>query len=176
MDEEKKPKGPGGRPEKYKPEYCELVRRLMSKGETIAACCVEIGVPRQTLIQWQKRHPEFREACELGKEDAQRWWERLAMTVATGAAHQKRKTGDQNTDHLKKANPKMISFLMARRFEDYQARSKTEIKADVNAVTTVVYQTQLADGVIRQSITDVETDMDKLVDEVMEETCPKSES
>lgn len=122
-----------GRPEKYRSEYCDLVRRLMSKGESIAACCAEIGVPRKTFLEWQQRHPEFRNACELGKEESQRWWEKLAMTIATGAAHQKRKTkdGEAITDHehLKKANDKMVQFLMSRRFPDYYSKSNIDSNA-----------------------------------------------
>lgn len=161
-----------GRPEKYRPEYCELVRRLMGKGESVAACCAEIGVPRQTFIEWQKRHPEFRDACELGKEDSQRWWEKLAMTIATGAAHQKRKEGETNVDHLKKANDKMIQFLMSRRFPDYYSKVNTESKV-TQTIKTVVFETQLSNGAIRQSgnIQEVieEINVDALIDEVTDE-------
>lgn len=161
-----------GRPEKYKPEYCELVRRLMGRGESIAACCSEIGVPRKTFLEWQQRHEEFRNACELGKEDSQRWWEKLAMTIATGAAYQKGENGSTKNDHLKKANDKMIQFLMSRRFPDYYSKVNSESKV-TQTIKTVVFETQLANGTIRQSgnIEQIveETNVDALIDEVTDE-------
>jgi hypothetical protein len=112
-----------GRPTKYKEEYCQLIRNFMSGGMSIAACAAEIGVSRKILNDWANRHPNFRVACDAGKEDAQRWWEALAMGVATGA--------NATHDVYKKANHGMIMFMMSRRFPDYYAKNR-QITEDGN--------------------------------------------
>jgi len=63
MSEEIK-KHPGGRPTKYKPEYCDLTKYLKSskvKGELPSICgyAVYLGVSEKTLENWGKTKEEF---------------------------------------------------------------------------------------------------------------------
>jgi len=111
-----------GRPSKYKKKYCETVVDIMREGKSLVAVAKEIGVSRKILNDWQKRYPEFREACDVGKDAAQYWWESLAAMVATG---QHDKTA------YKKANHGMIQFLMARRFQDYYQKNQNYIEEKV---------------------------------------------
>jgi transposase len=65
----------GGRPTKYKPEYCEAVigyGRLGKSREWIAA---ELMVIPETLTNWGKEHPEFFDAITLAKQLELKWWE-----------------------------------------------------------------------------------------------------
>lgn len=162
---EQPPKKKVGRPSNYKPEFCDLVVELMSQGLSISAVAAEIGVGRQKLLDWQKTNEEFRVACEAGKELAQKWWEDLAMDVATGKA--------SSHEVYKKANHGMIMFMMSRRFPDYYAKNQTmlEANANVNQTKTVVYKTQLAGGVLRQTKDGSESAQkaNELVDSVMSE-------
>lgn len=84
MDKQEKPKGPGGRPTKYDPKYCEEIIKffnrepsvplivdgevMMHKGEPIMIACrlptfemfaLSIGVHRETLRNWADANPEF---------------------------------------------------------------------------------------------------------------------
>lgn len=72
----------------------------------------------------------------------------------------------------KNANPKMIQFIMSRRFPDYYSKVNSESKV-TQTIKTVVFETQLANGTIRQSgnIEQIiaETNVDALIDEVTEE-------
>ena len=106
---------PAGRPTKYRKKHCHTVIAVMKEGKSLVAVAKEIGVSRKILNDWQLRYPEFREACNIGKDLAQEWWERLAVLVATGK-HDK--------TAYKKANHGMIQFLMSRRFSDYYQKNQ----------------------------------------------------
>lgn len=112
----KKPKA--GRPSGYKPEYCQLVIDHMKNGMSIAAFAASVGVSRKTIWKWGKDHPEFCNACEVAKETAQIWFERLALAIASG--QHKTLKDDKGIARYKDANPGMVMFLMSRRFSDYQ--------------------------------------------------------
>lgn len=110
----------GGRPGLYDPEaHCKLVIDVMMAGGSIAAVCAKIGIGRSLLHEWRKKYPEFNEAIELGKELAQNYWEIFAQGIGTGRAHT-----DKDFAKYKKANPKMIQFILARRFSDYYQKTR----------------------------------------------------
>lgn len=104
-----------GRPSKYKKRFCKTVIEMMAEGKSLAAVAKEIGVSRKILNDWMIRHEEFREACNIGKDAAQEWWEKLAVLVATGR---------HDETPYKKANHGMIQFLMSRRFPDYYQKNQ----------------------------------------------------
>jgi len=60
----KKTKNKGGRPTKYKPEFCDLSKYLAhckAKGELPSKCgyAVYLGVAEQTVDNWGKKSKEF---------------------------------------------------------------------------------------------------------------------
>ena len=67
--EEKSSKGPGGRPTKYKPEYCEMLLTHMKMGMTYTSFAghPDVLVNVDTLYQWEKDYPEFSEAKSVGR-------------------------------------------------------------------------------------------------------------
>lgn len=69
---------------KYKPEYCDALRKHMGENGSFKTFCVTIGVGLQTTKDWVKAHPEFAQA----KEDAflvrEKNIEKLAWDVASG--------------------------------------------------------------------------------------------
>ena len=74
---EQKPKGPGGRPSLYRPEYCERVIELGREGMSVVEMAAEIGVARITIEEhWPSAHEEFCEAFARARELSQAWWER----------------------------------------------------------------------------------------------------
>jgi len=65
-----KPKHPGGRPTKYKPEYCDLgpyLKSCIEKDElpSITGLAVFREVAESTVFYWGKKNPEF--SVSLGK-------------------------------------------------------------------------------------------------------------
>jgi len=78
----------GGRPSKYKPEYCEAIVAHMAEGASATSFAASIGVSRSTITEWASEHPEFSAAVTRGKTMCAAWWEKLARTNAM--------TGDGN--------------------------------------------------------------------------------
>lgn len=55
----------------YKPEYCDIVFKLLSSGsqcKTKSHCCHALHCTKNTLIQWINKFPDFRQAIESGLE------------------------------------------------------------------------------------------------------------
>ena len=75
---------PGGRPTKYKPEYCEKVIEHMGQGLSFESFAGTIGVNQDTLHEWCKRHEEFSESKKIGREKSRIFWEKLGIDGATG--------------------------------------------------------------------------------------------
>ena len=73
-----------GRPDEYRPHYCDLVVEEMSKGYSLGAVAGLIGVARDTLTKWKSRYPEFLLAVKRGKAKRLRQWETIALGVASG--------------------------------------------------------------------------------------------
>ena len=106
---------PGGRPTKYKKRYCNEVIEHMKNGASFTSFAATIGVPRETINRWEKKHEEFRLACMEAEHLSQQWWENFAMQAATGRLHDPVHKGK-----YKFHNPGMIQFIMKQRFyRDY---------------------------------------------------------
>lgn len=111
---------PGGRPTKYKPEFCEVVIRVGEQGDTITAMAEACDVHRETLHDWMEAHQEFSAAVKRGLQKAQAWWERKGLEMAVGIEDG--------------GNPTTYIFNMKNRFkEDW--RDKHEV--DNNTSLTV---------------------------------------
>jgi len=76
---------PGGRPTKYKPEFCEKLIDHMSQGFSFESFAATIDTHRGTLYRWEREYPEFRDAKKSGLDKSLLFWERLGMQGATGA-------------------------------------------------------------------------------------------
>lgn len=72
----------GGRPSKYKPEYCDLIIEHMSEGASITSFAAEIGVARSTIDEWANNYTEFSGAVKIGKAKCAAWWEKLGRNNA----------------------------------------------------------------------------------------------
>ena len=77
-------KNAGGRPTKYRDEYCEQIIIHMSDGASMTSFAAEIGVARSTLNEWATHNPEFSEAIKIAKAKCAAWWERLGRSGAQG--------------------------------------------------------------------------------------------
>jgi hypothetical protein len=59
-----------GQPSPYSDEHCATALKLTRQGATDAELAEEFGVSRRTILTWRAEHPEFADACRLGKEEA----------------------------------------------------------------------------------------------------------
>ncbi len=103
---------PGGRPTKYRPEFCELVIELGKQGKTWRHMAIECGVYEQaTLYDWAEKYPEFSKAFKEAQELARIWWDDLGQAHATSG----------------QGSPLWPKIMAARWPEDYTEKSKQEI-------------------------------------------------
>ena len=61
------PRSLGGRPTRYRAEFCQSVIDYMGRGFSLAAFAGSIGVAVDTVYGWSERIPEFREAVGIAK-------------------------------------------------------------------------------------------------------------
>lgn len=61
-------KSAAGHPTDYKPIFCEIARAMCEAGATVYDLAVRFKVTRQTVYNWQATHPDFFDACALGKD------------------------------------------------------------------------------------------------------------
>jgi hypothetical protein len=57
-----------------------MVVQWGKEGWSIIEMCAEIGIVRQTFLDWQDTHPEFSEAATRAKTCCQAYWEREGRT------------------------------------------------------------------------------------------------
>jgi hypothetical protein len=77
-------KHPGGRPNKFKPEYIEQARKLCQFGHTDPELAGFFEVHLQTINNWKVKYPEFLYALKAGKEVADSRVERSLYQRAVG--------------------------------------------------------------------------------------------
>ncbi len=73
--ESKKPANPVGRPTIYKQEYCQKLIDHMSKGLSFESFGATMGIARDAVYEWAKKHPEFAEAKAAALDASLLWWE-----------------------------------------------------------------------------------------------------
>ena len=115
--EEKKPKNKGGRPSKYKPEYCQRVINLMSSGYDFRACCGNIGISHDTGYQWIKKHPEFADAVKEGRSRCYEWFLNQGL---------------KNLDN--KSFNSTVWYMMMKNIHQWKDKHETEIKTESGAI------------------------------------------
>lgn len=72
-------KHPGGRPTKYEERFCEMLIDHMKQGLSFEAFGGAIGVSKDTLYRWLKRHVEFSDAKKIATQYSQLFWEQQAL-------------------------------------------------------------------------------------------------
>ena len=74
----------GGRPTKYKAEYCDIAQSVLGAGEGMAAVADEIGVTKSTVYLWAERHSAFSDAIKRGRARGERHHTSVLIGLATG--------------------------------------------------------------------------------------------
>jgi transcriptional regulator with XRE-family HTH domain len=122
-----KPKHAGGRPSKYWEGYCERVVALGRGGMSKTEIAAELGVGRDTINAWEKKHTEFSDAMKKARDLSQAWWETQARKGIWAG---------------KEFNATAYIFTMKNRFrEDYADRQETTHKLDVSQAFLDMHRT-----------------------------------
>lgn len=112
---------PGGRPTKYKPEFCDIVIAAGKEGKTKAEMAAAIDVDRATLNDWMEKHPEFSRSVKRGLDYAQAWWEAR---------------GREATFKSEGFNATSFIFNMKNRFaEDWRDKVESDVNANVRVAS-----------------------------------------
>ena len=74
----------GGRPSKYKPEYCEALIQHMENGNSFWSFAANVNTCFDTLSEWCRAHPEFSEAKSIGMSKLLAFDEKIARAGSTG--------------------------------------------------------------------------------------------
>lgn len=80
-----KPEYRAGRPDEYKPEYCQLVIEAMSNGVSLTGFAGMIGQSRDAVYDWMGRHSEFSLAVSRARAARVLWWEQKLQRSRKGA-------------------------------------------------------------------------------------------
>lgn len=70
-----------GRPTKYKPEFCDDVIEYMGQGFSKEAFAGKVGVSKQQIWRWMKKHKEFRTAIKKAETACQAFWEEMGIQL-----------------------------------------------------------------------------------------------
>ena len=107
---------PGGRPTKYKPEFCEQIIELGKQGKLPVQVAVAFGVSKSTLHNWLDQFPEFLDAFTEYKAICEDWFVNLNIEHAT---------------EDRAGNAGSAKFLLMAAFDGW--REKTDAKTDVTS-------------------------------------------
>lgn len=78
-------KNKGGRPTKYRPEYCAaLLKHMGEDGLSYETFAAVIGVNVDTLYAWEGRFPEFSEAKKTAFLKNRLFWEKAGLMGMAG--------------------------------------------------------------------------------------------
>lgn len=79
MSKEAPKSRPVGRPTKYKKEYCQKLVEHMRTGLSYEAFAGALGVAKETIYAWERKHAEFMDAKKRGFAECQLFWEKMAL-------------------------------------------------------------------------------------------------
>ena len=69
---------------KYEDAYTQLVEDHLAHGLSFDSFAGVIGVNQDTLFNWLKKYPAFRDARDVGFQKGLLFWERMGLAGATG--------------------------------------------------------------------------------------------
>lgn len=75
---------PGGRPEKYREEFCRMLVDHMAQGFSFASFGADIEVGYSTLKDWTQKYKEFSAAKRVGEIKCLRYFENVGNAIQTG--------------------------------------------------------------------------------------------
>jgi hypothetical protein len=73
-----------GRPTKYREEFCEIIKKELSKGHSVQAASATLGVASETVYQWKKIYPKFSDSIKEGLDLGLQLFEKLLVAKVSG--------------------------------------------------------------------------------------------
>lgn len=114
-------RNPDGAPSKYKPEFEQLLIEHMSKGYSFESFQVIAGVCEDTLHDWVKKHPGWKEAKTKAFAACLLFWERLGIDHILNESQ----SFGEGQSQSKSLNGSVWIFNMKNRFK-WRDRQKDE--------------------------------------------------
>ncbi len=74
----------GGRPTKYREEYCDSIIEFMKDGSSKIQFCAHIGICYDTFLDWKERHQKFSDSIKVADMYCQAWWESKGQKAIFG--------------------------------------------------------------------------------------------
>lgn len=68
------PKKKVGQPTKYRPSHCDVVEKAIAEGGTRYHAAALLNVSLQTILDWERAHPEFHAAVQRALAKAMIVW------------------------------------------------------------------------------------------------------
>lgn len=68
----------------YKPEYDDMLIEHLEQGMMYQTFAAVLNVNQDTLYEWEKKYPSFKEAKEIGKPKFLYHWEKLGIAGTKG--------------------------------------------------------------------------------------------
>ena len=135
---------PGGRPSKYDKVDEKLLKKLYEAGLTDAQVANVIGVNRDTIFEWKKKHPEFSDTIKRGKGISDDKVEKSLFERATGYSHpdihitnyQGTITKTKITKHYAPDPTSMIFWLKNRKPGEWRDKQEIDFTKPLEVVIT----------------------------------------
>lgn len=87
------------RPTDFKPEYGPMILDLMSEGLSLTAAAAAIGIHRERVYDWVKKHDEFAHTVKLAQSMRVLWLEQRLYAAETGPKVTSTIFALKNADH-----------------------------------------------------------------------------
>ena len=131
-----------GAPTKYKDEYVEQVFKLALLGSTLIEVADFFEVSRQTIIEWQRVHPDFYQSFKDGKVKADSEVAKSLYKRANGYTTYEEKVNVVNGEvvitRIKKEVPpepkSQAMWLKSRQNEKWGAKAEIDIDDDTGGI------------------------------------------
>lgn len=119
-----------GRPTVYDPKYCEMLIDHMAEGLSFESFGGVIGVHKDTLFQWVKKHEEFADSKKIATEKSRIFWERLAIDNLINKSDSETNSDKSGWSKSRSLNATTWIFNMKNRF-GWRDKSEVQETSDV---------------------------------------------
>lgn len=132
---------------KYRPEFCAQATKLCKLGATDEQLADFFEVHRDTIFEWRRTYPEFKVACDVGKDDADNRVVQALFHRAIGYSHEAVKMfayegtswSEPYTEHYPPDTTACIYWLNNRRPADWRAKVHHNHDFDKPVVIQLAY-------------------------------------
>ena len=128
----------GGRPTKFKEEYCEQARKLCLLGYTDAELAIYFEVTESTINKWKLDYPKFSESLKDGKENADAKVIESLYKRAQGYMVDEETAKGPTTRHIPADTTAMIFWLKNRQRKKWTDKQEIEHSGEIENKVTIV--------------------------------------